>query len=646
MGVGRFFKQLLGATGAESAADGLNDDELRLLWENHRALSPRQAHLVRDALIARGSMLPFAAVKGPYGASALPGDDDPSALSERAARLGAVDPHIATDDPVRIASVGFMLRDVPGRWVGCVFPTEGWEGVSEVLALVPESDALSTLCVLPSSTGTASLPSQWRSHPGLRDVDIVETDGIGAGDEEIMLGTLTACPLEGDSGIWEIFDAVGEMHVVTGARIPLCALMGGTATTVDADTLPATHIIGGLRVPATEEIRGEINARGWELDDVGRVIMVAALARVPGVRARVTVDLAGGLGLHVRLYGDVGDESPMGEEHDGGDPAGDGAGPSGEPGGVEEVISRVRMMIHAGRLAHANELLATVEPGAEHAWESTYLSGFIAERQQDRDAAMTAYHAAIELMPTAGQPHHQLAMHYAQSGAFDKALHHAESGAACEGEDLFAAANHALILCAMGRQEDAIEVAQLTQNATGSWLGSMVECAVHDLSDPTDAVTVTVFSPEGARSALLTLSLAYLRAGDVDRAFSLIEQDLELCPGRPATVGQWALHLVASGAHEEALKWCDDALTSHPHFIYLRAIRGWIHGVNGRREEAIDDMKQCHGMVPDQLDWAINFALLLIHEEHWDDALEVIAEMESCGADMQLIADLRRRAKG
>ena len=366
MGVGRFFKQLLGATGAESAADGLNDDQLRLLWENHGALSPRQAHLIRDALIARGLMLPFAAMKGPYGVSALPGDDDPGALSERVARLCMVDPHIAADDPVRIASVGFVLRDVPGRWVACVFPTEGWEGVSEVLALVPQSDALSTLCVLPSSTGTSSLPAQWRSHPGLRDVDIVETDGVGVGDEEIMLGTLTACPLEGDSGIWEIFDAAGEMHVVTGASIPLCALMGGTATTVDADTLPATHIIGGLCVPATEEIRGEINARGWELEDVGRVIVVAALARVPGVQARVTVDLAGGLGLPVRLYGDVGDESPMGEDQDSGDSASDGSSPSGEPGGVKEVIARVRMMIHSGRLAHASELLATVETGVEH----------------------------------------------------------------------------------------------------------------------------------------------------------------------------------------------------------------------------------------------------------------------------------------
>ncbi len=617
MGIGKFFKRLLGNEPAPTVWAETADDDLDLIWRSSAALTVGERNALRDEMCRRGRWFPFAETADPFGPS-IPDLDKHFRRQGIAPYLTSLDPQLRESGPIRPFAAGALVEIAPNRLLLVLMST--WNQAAAHMVPVKDPDErIEAAILVDSGSGYLEAAAQLAALGALKpSVWAVGDVGVDAEPlpEELTLESLQI-QYATDPLVLEITDDDGTRALI-GPAIPVPDLV---------NPQPATDVIGGLE-DVDEEAAAALEELEWDHEKALDVDQVVLLADLAGVTGRTTLVTASTLLLQAGIVGRT-LAGPKGQ-------AAIGAATTGDPAALVEALkdggeAALRELIDC--LVERNGPDA-VQPALTAARDAGLTGAYLDHYKGWLGGDSAALQAALDHEEPYALSASQLAFEAAKAGDFDRAEALTAKANELVGTAPLAQANLALCGWAIGRRDDAFAAAQEVRPTT--WLGSLLECVIADET----AGQPTYFDPTAYFHTPLVAAIGALRAGENDAAEALLRRCLALCPGHPAAVGHLALHLNRADRLDDALAHCDETLERQPHVLWIRAE---LHGRAGRHEESLADYARCLEDVPDQLEWRLNRITSFLALGRTDDAGAEAAEIGAQGGDMTLMESVRRR---
>lgn len=623
MGIGSFFRRLVGAEASEGPLTGATAGDLGRLWAARETLGPQTRNQTLDELCRRRLPIPFAEIPSIYSPAAM-GLDDVLDLQSLLELLRAQDPAAGHEPTVRVGRTSVLVPSGDGELVLVVLP--GWRDRGQhAPAPPPLNEGERVVAVIAAGCDDAVA----RAVAGQAGAGSAALHRLAELDGPLRVGELTISAVAEAPGVVELVDDDDVFRVLVGAAIPLHTIPGPPET---------THIIGAFRLPPTEQDTAALEQAEWEpahACDVEACVLLSDVAQTSGHKSQA---LAMALLLPTRT---LGQGLPVNAEAQ---PVVDAAlreddealARLGAETSAEARAEAWHHLIVEGRLADAARIveLAPEEPDA------AYRRGVTAELAGDLAAARAAYEAAVDADPPHARALCQLAWLDARRGQLDLARSHAETALASLPDDVLANANLALLRWLQGERGEAFAQLQTGHVTVGSWLGPLLESVVHDF-DPATA-DFGLYSLAAFELAPFVTALDHLRAGDAAEGERLLRRAVQLEPRHAAALGQMVLFLEHAGRDAEALAFADETLQRLPSFAYLRAIRAILRLCARRDAEAVEDLDAALAIQPEQADWRINRVQALTRLGRLDEARADLELLDGGGTDRLLVASLQR----
>lgn len=623
MGIGSFFRRLVGAEASEGPLTGATTGDLGRLWAARETLGPQTRNQTLDELCRRRLPIPFAEIPSLYSPAAI-GLDDVLDLQSLIELLRSQDPESGHEPAIRVGRTSVFVPSGDGEFVLVVLA--GWrENGQHAPAPPPLQTDERVVAVIAAGCDDAvarAVAAQARA-AGVPFHRLAELDG------PLRVGALTISALADAPGVVELVDDDDVFRVLVGAAIPLHTIPGPPET---------THIIGAFRLPPTEQDTEALAQAEWEpahACDIEACVLMSDVAQTSGYKSQV---LAMALLVPTRT---LGQGLPVNAEAQ---PLLDAA-----LRGDEEAVARLGAETSAEARAEAWHHLIVEERFADAARivalapdepDAAYRRGVTAELAGDLAAARAAYEAAVDADPPHARALCQLAWLDARDGQRDRARAHAEAALESLSDDVLANANLALLRWLQGERDEAFAQLQTGHVTVGSWLGPLLESVVHD-TDP-EAANFGLYSLAAFEMAPFVTALDHLRAGDVVEGERLLRRALSLEPRHAAALGQMTLFLEHEGRDAEALAFADETIARLPSFAYLRAIRANLLLRARRDADAVADLDAALAVQPEHSDWRINRVQALARLGRLDEARADLERLDEGGTDRLLVASLRR----
>jgi tetratricopeptide (TPR) repeat protein len=623
VGIGSFFRRLVGAEPSGGPLTGATTGELIRLWSARETLGPQTRNRTLDEICRRKLPLPFADIPDVYSPAAM-GLDEVLDLQSLIELLRSQDPSSGTEPTIRVGRTSVLVPSGDHELVLVVMP--GWrEGGAAAPAPPPLEQDERVVAIVSVDCGddvARAVAAQARA-AGVPLHRLADLDG------PLQIGALTLSPIDDAPGVVELVDDDDVFRVLIGTAIPLWAVPGPPET---------THIIGAFRIPPTERDTDALTAADWtpaHACDIEACVLLSDVAGTSGYKshalamALLVPTRTLGVGLPVNAAA-----QPLLDAVLRGDAAAlaDLAAATDD----EALTEAWHHLVVEGRLDDARRV-NELSPDAP---DAVFRRGILAELTGDLAGARAAYEEANSGETPHARAIAQLAYLDANAGRLDEARAHAARAVELLPDDVLVSANLA-ILCWMAGDRDAANLQlQTAHSAVGSWLGPLLEAVVHDL-DPATAD----FGPLSAAAFELAPSATaqdHLRAGDHAEAERLLLRCLELQPRHTAALARLVVHLDQVGRGGEAHDLATKTLARLPAFAYLRAIRAVMRLRAGQDEDAISDLTLALDALPDHADWRINRVQALIRQGRAPEAHADLDVLDEGGTDRVLISSLRR----
>ncbi|MCB9786903.1 MAG: tetratricopeptide repeat protein [Deltaproteobacteria bacterium] len=623
MGIGSFFRRLVGSEAPVGPLTGATGADLARLWSARETLGPQTRNQTLDELCRRRLPLPFAEVPGIHAPAAM-GLDEVLDLASLLELLRAQDPLSGVTSAVRAASTSVLVPCAEDRFVLVVLPSwrEGGRAAPAPPALEPGEQVVAVLS-LGADADVA------RRVAAAADAAEAPLHTVSELDAPLRIDELTVSPLADAPGAIELIDDDDVFRVLVGAAIPLRAVLGPPET---------THVFGGFSVPPSDADAQALADAEWEPAHACDIEACVLLSDVAGTGGYQSQAVAMALMLPTRT---VGSGLPVGAEAQplldavlrGDQAAATELGASLDEGARAEVWHH---LLVEGRLDDAAQVVALApdEPDA------AYRRGILAELAGDRERARAACEEAASAEPPHARAVAQLAWLDAGDGDLASARSRAEAAVEALPDDVLAGSNLALCRWLQGERDEAFAMLQASHLTASSWLGPLMETVVHD-ADP-ESADFGLYSRAAFELAPYVTALDHLRAGELAEGERLLRRALAIEPRHAAALGQLVLHLDHAGRSAEALALCDESLERLPHFASLRAIRAVLLLRAERIDEAVEDLDRALAAHPDHADWRINRVQALVRLGRIDEARADVALLDEGGTDRVLVASLRR----
>jgi tetratricopeptide (TPR) repeat protein len=623
VGIGSFFRRLVGAEASQGPLTGATTGDLGRLWAARETLGPQTRNQTLDELCRRGLPVPFAEIPSIYAPAAM-GLDDVLDLQSLIELLRSQDPESGQEPTVRIGRTSVLVPCGEDEFVLVVLP--GWRDNGKHAPapppLEPDERVVAIIAAGCDDEVARAVAAQVRAG----GVELHRLDQL---DAPLRVGALTISGIADAPGVAELIDDDDVFRVLVGAAIPLLTIPGPPET---------THIIGAFRLPPTDQDTEALAQAEWEpahACDIEACVLLSDVAQTSGYKSQA---LAMALLVPTRT---LGHGLPVNAEAQ---PLLDAAlredaeaiARVGAEASAEARAEAWHHLIVEERFADAGRIveLAPDEPDA------AYRRGVTAELAGDFSAARVAYEAAADADPPHARALCQLAWLDARDGQLDRARTRAEAALESLSDDVLANANLALLRWLQGERDEAFAQLQTGHVTAGSWLGPLLESVVHD-SDPATA-DFGLYSLAAFEMAPFVTALDHLRAGDAAEGERLLRRALQLEPRHAAALGQMVLFLEHAGRDAEALAFASATLERLPRFAYLLALRAILLLRARRDAEAVEDLGAALAIQPEHADWRINRVHALTRLGRLDEARADLDLLDEGGTDRLLVASLRR----